>query len=517
MELKLALTTDAIERLLGSPLLREHARSAMVSRRLSNTYYDTPDHRLSDKGIAFRVRHIGRKYIQTLKTAGSGSGPANDRGEWEIEIPDGKPQLAAFGDPQVLELTGLVLPDELQAVFETKFRRRSLLVEWADGSGLPARIEVAVDEGAVQAGGRKMPICELELELKEGDPRALFELVAEMRAIVPLRFYPLDKAARGYMLAGNAPPRWRKAPPLLLAPDMTVEDALSTILGSATRHWIDNEAAAVDGRESEGLHQLRVALRRIRSALSLFRPALPEASRKQWDAELKWLLSHLGAARDLDVFAGETLPPVREARREDRGIVAVGEAADRRRKEAHEDLRATIGSHRYADLLFGFSIWTARRGWRQGAEFETLLIQRQPIEQLARKILRKRHRAVLKAGSGFEDLGPEARHKVRIAFKKLRYGLEFFESLFPEKEVRRFRRHAADMQDLLGHMNDAVVADRIVHDLVAHKPGKLDPVQIAMGGGEVIGWYARKLEDEEPAAIEAWQTFVAQEPFWKDK
>jgi inorganic triphosphatase YgiF len=409
------------------------------------------------------------------------------------------------------------LPEELQPVFETKFRRRSVLVEWADASGLPARIEVAIDEGTVLAGGRKMPIRELELELKEGDPRALFELVAAMRAIVPLRFYPLDKAARGYMLAKESPPHWRKASPLLLAPDMTVEDALATILGSATRHWIDNEAAAVDARDSEGLHQLRVALRRIRSALNLFRPALPEASRKQWDGELKWLLSHLGTARDLDVFVGETLPPLRDVRSQDPALAALREAAQRRRKEGHDELRATVDSHRYADLLFGFSIWTARRGWRQGAEFETLLIQRQPIEQLARVILRKRHRAVLKAGTGFESLDAEHRHKVRIAFKKLRYGLEFFDSLFPEKDVRRFKKHAAAMQDLLGHMNDAVVADRLVHDLVQHRWNAIDPVQVAIGGGQVMGWYAKKLQDEEGVAIAAWNSFVAQEPFWKER
>ena len=268
VELKLVATADAMDTLLASPLLREHARSTVRSRNLVTTYYDTNDHRLSRRGLAFRVRQSGKKFIQTLKTASAGDGVAMTRGEWEVELADGTPQLTAFNDPRVLDLTGLVLPDELVPTFETRFRRQAVLIEWPDANRPPAQIEVAFDRGAIRANGGETPICEIELELKRGEPRALFELAQSLRALVPVRLQTQDKAARGYGLVTGAPPAWHKAKPVVLDETMLVEDALQRILGGCVRHWIENEGATREARDPEGLHQLRVALRRLRSALA---------------------------------------------------------------------------------------------------------------------------------------------------------------------------------------------------------------------------------------------------------
>ena len=268
VELKLAATAATMDTLLASPLLREHARSTVRSRNLVTTYFDTADQRLSRRGLAFRVRQSGKKFIQTLKTASVGEGAETARGEWEVELPDSTPQLTAFNEPAVLDLTGLILPDELVATFETRFKRQAMLVEWPDANRLPAQIEVAFDRGAIRAGGGEVPICEIELELKRGQARSLFELAQSLRALAPLRLQPLDKAARGYGLVTGAPPAWHKAEAVKLDENMQVEDALQRILGGCVRHWVQNEGAAQDGRDPEGLHQLRVALRRLRSALT---------------------------------------------------------------------------------------------------------------------------------------------------------------------------------------------------------------------------------------------------------
>ena len=115
VELKLAATSEAMDTLVASQLLRGHARSSLRSRQLVTTYYDTDDHRLSRRGLALRVRQAGRKFVQTLKTASDGQGAETARGEWEVELPDGNPHLTAFNDPAVLDLTGLILPGRAAA------------------------------------------------------------------------------------------------------------------------------------------------------------------------------------------------------------------------------------------------------------------------------------------------------------------------------------------------------------------------------------------------------------------
>lgn len=517
VELKLEATADAMDALLASPLLREHARSTVRAQQLVSTYYDTSDRRLSRRRIAFRVRQSGRRFVQTLKAPNQAVGAVLARGEWEIELPDGTPQLAAFADPAVLELTGLVLPDELEPVFEARFKRRVLLVEWADGGRQTARIELAFDRGTLRADDREQPISEVELELKSGEARSLFEFAEAMRDVVPLSLQPLDKAARGHLLAEGAPPPWRKARAVELAPEMQVDDALHQILRACVRHWLDNEAATRDARDPEGLHQLRVALRRLRSALTLFKPALDPAARAAWNDELRWLLAPLGPARDLDVFATEVVPPVRAARADDPDLEALAGLVAERRLAAHEEVRATLRDRRYQDLALRLACWVERRGWRQGADIDVLLTQRQPVGTFAAGILARRHRQTLKRGRRFASLGPEQRHELRIAFKKLRYGTEFFAGLFPTKPLERFRKAASRMQDILGHLNDVAVARGLVQDLLAGMAAGVPRTAVALGAGQVVGWYAHQTAALEPEAVAAWETFRAAEPFWAER
>ena len=514
VELKLAASAEAMDTLLASQLLRGHARSPVRKRQLVTVYYDTEDHRLGRRRLALRVRQSGRRFIQTLKSADSGQGAETSRSEWEVDLPDATPQLAAFNDPAALDLTGLVLPDELRPTFETRFRRQAVIVEWPDANRQPAQIEVACDRGAIRADGAETPICEIELELKQGEPRALFELAQSMRALVPVRLAVLDKAARGYNLITGKPPAWRKAGPLQLEPTMTVEDALQTILGGCVRHWIDNEAATVDARDPEGLHQVRVALRRLRSALSLFKNVLVPQARSDWSGELRWLLGPMGPARDLDVFATDTVPPLREARPDDPALAVLLELAEDARWKAHHTVRDTIASERYGDIAFGLACWTACRGWRQGADIDVLLAQRQPVREYATSILAKRHRQVRRRGREFAALGATDRHELRILFKKLRYGTEFFASLFPGRDLDRYKAAVSRMQDLLGVLNDVTVAQHVVENLLAAtEPGPRQR-SAALGAGEVLGWYARHARELEPRAVDAWEEFRAATPFW---
>jgi inorganic triphosphatase YgiF len=497
--------------------LREHARSSVRARNLVSVYYDTQDHLLSRKRMALRVRQNGRKFIQTLKTASNAEGAETARGEWEVELPNAAPHLDAFDDPAAAELVGDLSPDALTPIYETRFRRQALMIEWPGSDRLAAQIEIAFDRGTIRADGREAPIAEIELELKGGDPRALFELAEAMRGLAPLRLQPLDKAVRGFALATGRPPAWSKARPVALEGSMLVDDALHQVLGACIRHWLDNETAALDGSEPEGLHQLRVALRRLRSAMTLFKGALGEEARRRWNDELRWLLGPLGPARDLDVFAAEIMAPVRKAQPDDPALAELALLVEERRRTAQAGVRETLASERYGDLALGLACWVARRGWRQGVDVDVLLVQRQPILDFATRVLKKRHKQVLKRGRRFAELDAAERHELRIAFKKLRYGAEFFASLYPGKTVERFRKAAARMQGVLGHLNDVAVARKLVHDLLDGLEPGLRQRLAALGAGQVIGWCVHQEPELLPRAEAAWEAFRDTAPFWKGK
>ena len=318
-----------------------------------------------------------------------------------------------------------------------------MLVEWPDANRPPAQIEVAFDRGAIRADGRETPICEIELELKRGEPRALFELAQSMRALAPVRLQPLDKAARGYGLVTGAPPAWRKAAPMQLEETMTVEDALQTILGGCVRHWMENEAATRDARDPEGLHQLRVALRRLRSALAPVQDG-PGRRRREPTGTRAALASRARWARRATSTCSRprrSCPGARGAAPDDPALAAAGRARRRRPLEGPPEVRETLASERYGDIAFGLACWVACRGWRQGADIDVLLAQRRTVRDFAAEILTRRHRQVRKRGRNFAGLGPESpATSCGSQFKKLRYGTEFFASLFPGREFDRYRR-----------------------------------------------------------------------------
>lgn len=514
IELKLGVSREAMEKLIESPLLRERAQGPLQASELHAVYFDTADRRLRSRAAAFRVRSSNGRHVQTLKSARRGDTAYAQRGEWEVELPGPEPEPKAFGDPAAHELMGLILPEQLEPVFETHVRRRALRLAWADGAAASAEIELAFDDGQIRAHGKDLPVSEVELELIRGEPTALFSLAEAMREVVPLRIEPLEKAARGWLLATAEPSPVVKAKPVRLSPDQSVDDALGAILAGALRHWLDNEPAVNDGREPEGVHQMRVALRRLRSAFSLLAPALGEAARQRWGEELRWLLGRLGPARDLDVLTSDLLPPVEAVLPGDTTLAAFRRAAVERRAALQADLRQTLASQRYADLAFRFAAWVARHGWREGADAEPQERQRGPVLPFAVSVLERRHRKVRKRGRRFARLSPAERHEVRIALKKLRYGIEFFADLFPGDEVGELRKAAARMQDRLGHLNDVDVASRLAHELIDPLPADEAARAAAFGGGQLVGWYAHQVAGLEPEVIAAWKAFKKMEPAW---
>src|SRR5918999_1271144 len=296
-ELKFRLTPAAARR-----IARQIRPVGPWRRRVvSNAYYDTANARLQRAGVAVRLRRDGTQLLQTLKVESDGAG-LSTRAEWEIPAPRGRLDIAAFPREEILAATGLDvarLATQLQPRFETRFARRSAPVRVDRAT----RAEISLDQGYVTAGGRREPISEVELELKAGDTASLLRYAADLAKPLGLALEFESKAERGYRLVAGAasppPRRWRRP---RLGELATPSEAVSAVFAAALTQAGANARGVVHGRDPEYLHQMRVGLRRLRSALVAFRDLVPKKAATPIVERLRGLMPALGAARDWDVF-----------------------------------------------------------------------------------------------------------------------------------------------------------------------------------------------------------------------
>ena len=266
VELKLSVRPDRLERVMRSPDLKPEGARRAIARALKNIYYDTPHLALHERGLVLRVREARRRFVQTLKSGtGNGSGLMR-RLEWERPVLGPKPDLAKIEDAGLREQIGDAA-GRLAPVFTSEVRRITRTVQ----RGNAARVEVAIDQGRVLTPRGSAPICEIELELKDGNADALYDLALALNKVTPLRLETTSKSDRGYSLLTEDAIAWSKAVPLALDAGMTGAEAFEAILRHNLGHLMRNERAAQEGRDPEGVHQVRVALRRLRSVLILFR------------------------------------------------------------------------------------------------------------------------------------------------------------------------------------------------------------------------------------------------------
>jgi len=483
-------------------------RYAPVRRVLVTTYFDTPDFALQQTGSTLRVRDDGGRFLQTLKTAVGDGGDLLTRGEWEDPVAENRP------DPQAPS-SGSQLPeavaDDLRALFVTEVSRETIEIEPSPGT----RIEAAVDTGKIRAieSSRTEPISEIELELKSGDPTALYDLALRLLETAPLQIETRSKSERGYRLvaaAGAAPPAVQ-AEPLALDPRMVVEEALRSIGRSCLTHMLRNEPAALAG-EPEGVHQMRVAMRRLRSLLAAVKQLLPEDAYRAIGDEMAGIAAPLGPARNLDVFATELLCPLRTGRPAEPGWDLLGAATERARATAHHRVDKEILAPRHTAATLRLLRWFEGRGWRARQTPEQAAALTAPIGAAAPGILDRRRRTVRKRSRRFAHLTPRERHRLRIAVKKLRYTVELLGSVYDPGDLRRYNRRLKRAQEDLGRANDLRVAYGLVIELSRHA----EPAEpIIDAAAELLAWHEQALARGERKLRRRLSRLNRAPPFWR--
>jgi inorganic triphosphatase YgiF len=509
IELKLSVPPDRVQHLLRSPHLRAEGAGRGHARALRNTYYDTPHLTLHERGLALRVREAGRRFVQTVKAGGRGASGLFNRREWQQTVPGPKPDLAQIDDVMLRELLGDAAA-RLAPVFTAEVRRVTRTVQ----CGNSTRVEVVIDEGRVVTPKGSTPICEVEFELKEGSPDALYELALALNDVAPLHLETMSKSDRGYALLSDAQPTWSKSPALALDPNATGLEAFEAILRHHLAHLLANEAAAREGSDPEGVHQLRVALRRLRSVLALFRSVLPAETALHLADELKWLGGETGPARDLDVFLLELLRPIRKGMPEESDLEALETRAAAARIAAYERVRAAFDIARFTALLLEVGRVAETRFWLNGLEPEVVARLEAPARDFATELLAERHRKAKKRGRGFANLSTEDRHRLRIGLKKLRYAADSFRSLYEGEATAAYMKRLSRLQDVLGHLNDVDIAGRLVEGF-AQEAAAEDAAAVARASGLVIGWYGHGIAALEPKLRKQWKGFKSALPFWE--
>jgi triphosphatase len=446
VELKFDVEPASVEALRATPILAAVAAHRQASESL---YFDTKDGALRKAGVSLRVRRSGGRNVQTAKRKRGSAAGLFVREEWEAEVPGFDLDLDAFAPALVRRLLGKAERDALKPLLRTRFTRTAWQIVH-QGS----QIEVVLDEGMVSVGRKRTPFVELELELKQGKPAALFALAEEIGRAAPLRLGMRSKNERGYALAEGRLDRPAKADALQLEPGMSEADAFRAIAFACLRHFRLNEIALLAARDPDALHQARVALRRLRSALSLFRHAVRGHDYRQLREELRWVAGQFGEARNLDVLLGPDAPP---SFAEDDELHAALKA---KRETAYDWVMATLGSERARKLLLRVALWLETGGWRFKPRADG------DVRALAAHQLERQWRKVRRRGAELGGLDADAEHQLRVDIKKLRYGAEFLAGLYPGKHAgRRFIGALKELQEQLGIANDhrtaAVFAARL--------------------------------------------------------
>lgn len=451
--LKLAVAEGRHTALVRHPILLK--ASHREQQHLVSIYYDTRRLDLRRKGVILRLRKKSLAWEQTVKRQESSHGGLTRRPEWHT------PYLNHFDfhgvdDSDLRDwLQKAKILNNLVPTFETNFRRTI----WQIDAGPGSRILAKLDHGWIASSGRRTTISELELQLVSGSIEALYALAMQLSQNQALPILLVSKAESGYKLYLNTPTQAVKAGGVALDPRDTPIAAFRLIALDCLTHLQHNHDGAIRSDDPEYVHQMRVATRRLRAAMRMFKPVLPADFEEQLVPRLRELMSTLGQARDLDVLMAEIVAPVATALPEEPRLTDLASAITNRLYAARERTRVVLQKPDYSLLLLNVI------GSLQSAPFVAAPVEDEEATSLL-EFADRRLRRLLKRVLELADLAnidnPSSLHDLRISIKRLRYGIEFFNPMIPGKSGAQVIERLAGLQDELGQLNDLASAGTLL-------------------------------------------------------
>lgn len=492
-------------------LKSSHATADAEVQKLVSIYFDTPADDLRRSGHTLRIRRKGNgaPNMSIKSSALPGSGPFHRR-EIEVPAPGGLPDFGLFSPKIRSLLSAVVGAGPLVKRFEVRVERTAISLPH-----LSSRIEMAFDTGKIIAGSRSAPVSEIELELKSGSVRDLLDLASRLAAQAPLQLDFVSKSERGFRLALGLEPTPMKASPFAIPHKATTGEAMAAVVAGSLAHFVGNWDALRRTRDAEAIHQMRVALRRMRSALGMFRRAVPKQGTapalEELSATAKSIATVLGHARELDVFLDMTKKGPLQSADCPAGDEALLVAVRAQQVSAYDEARRMIDGGDAMRFVFAVQAFIADLPNAAVTACADSGHLQEPAVAFAAKALSRLNDRALKRGAGLPALGDDARHELRIALKNLRYGAEFFEGIFDRpKKAKAFEKTISRLQDLLGAHNDVVMARRML-DGVESSSGQRG----AGTAGFALGWLARGVSLADDELKHAWRNFKRAPRYWE--
>ena len=536
IELKLVVDPPTLARIRKAgalsrlPMVLGSARSTV--HNLTSLYWDTQNHALARTGMALRVRRDGGRVVQALKAAdslGRSGGLVANRAEDEAMRPAADafapPDLSLVADEQLRARAAAAIGnDDLVPIFESAISRVARVLR-SSGNG---SFEAALDLGEVRlppsedgTPGLRTPICEIELEHISGPVETLFDVARALADKYPIKVGTVSKVERGFALAARRSglDHPRKGPSVKagrspVEPGMTTRTAYGALLAHCARQMAANQSAILIDQNSSGIHQMRVAMRRLRSVHAAFKPVRPPSGTAEVIEQVKRMFRPLGTARDLDIFCTETMPTLqKEAAGVGPSLVPLAAAAQELRREAWARAIRIVDDRTFTHMLLelGHLSATVSAPDDGSATSPAATKKDASLAQFAVSRLDRRYRQVLTQARDLETMDDEARHDLRKRLKSLRYEAAFFAPLWPRNQVKAFVKPLKRLQDEFGAINDAATAASVAR-LAADRIGGDRAHEAA---GFVGGWYAARADLAFRQVVEIWPFFEELPRFWQ--
>ena len=503
LEIKFTGAPSALSALPGSPFMDALTRGEGAWERLETRYYDTPEGDLAASGVSLRLREAGGGLVQTVKRKGAAG--VVDREEWERPLNNGEafPALTGASDIDVALST---LADRLRPELRIDVDRWACAFPFRN-----SRLEIAVDLGVSQAAaeGSRPPamVGEVELELITGSAEDLFAAAKLLLVNAPLRLSARSKLETAKAAAAGTEAEIPSRRKIDASAGETAGVLLQRALVAAAERMIDIQPAITQARAVEGVHQMRVELRRFRAIERVFRRSLGDETLSRLAGRAKIFARALGPARDWDVFLAETLSAAASHDYAPEGFAALKAKAHGLRAEAWGRAAAIIDGLSFSTFLLELLEAAHAATWARPEENEALAA---PVERYARKALDRTWRKTRKTAFEMDRDNLAARHPLRIALKKQRYAVQIFRALYPKDSRKPYMAAMSALQEAFGAVNDAVVAQGLANEA-------------AMGGGEramraagfICGFHAARAEAAAKEIDAAWAAFEEMTPFWR--
>ena len=479
MEFELTVPVEAAAGLGRLKALAANREGRARSQTVKIVWHDSPEHALLADGLAL----------------------SEQRGLWRLEraLPGPDTWLPAQPPPVVGEAPDMAtLPSPLAPLAAFEGRRTTSVHRFGEDL-----VTLTIERGVLRAVTAEQPVARILLSGEEVAVRAAALLIAgAIAAEVPVA----SLAAEAIGLAtGRAPKARHRGAPVLPDSEIGVPEALAHIIGHLTDVVLAYAPLAdrLDETGAEAVHQMRVAVRRARSAMSIFRPVVEASALDAVNGSLKALGRQLGPSRDWDVLVDETIPALRESLMADQRLQRLASAATRRRQAHRAALTAYLAGADFRKLGIELAWFAAAASWRVTTAEAPLT-----LTAFSSAVLQDRWKKLVGAGKRMEKLDVPGLHAVRLRAKRARYAAEMFATMFPGKAAHRFIRRLSNLQQRLGVLNDGAVATHLLEELGGANG------RHAYGAGVVAGFMAARAGTVRPRIILAFEKFRRQPIYW---